>query len=120
MDEVKKGSLKLSSPVLLILPVLTLKDQPTLPRYIPLPAQSKNATAYGSGEFKHTYTYTKDCGKALKLLAETRERLNQVWHLAHRLNQADISRDTRSERGKTRNNCQIHTVNKVLIEYLVL
>lgn len=44
---------------------------------------SKGKKAYwmGSVNFKHSFTYTPDAGKATALLGNTGEAYNQIWHL---------------------------------------
>ncbi len=41
----------------------------------------KNADWMGSVNFKHSFTYTPDAGKATALLGNTPDAYNQVWHL---------------------------------------
>ena len=41
----------------------------------------KKANWLGSVEYKHSYTYTPDAGKATALLGNTPDTYNQVWHL---------------------------------------
>ncbi len=44
-------------------------------------SEGKTATWMGSMNFKHSYTYTPDAGKATALLGNTDEAYDQVWHL---------------------------------------
>jgi len=44
-------------------------------------SQGKKAQWLGSVNFKHSYTYTPDAGKATALLGNTDDAYNQVWHL---------------------------------------
>ncbi len=41
----------------------------------------KKANWMGSVNFKHSFTYTPDAGKATALLGNTEDAYNQVWHL---------------------------------------
>lgn len=43
--------------------------------------KGKKAIWLGSVDFKHSFTYTPDAGKATALLGNTPEAYNQVWHL---------------------------------------
>ncbi|NAS12034.1 NAD-dependent epimerase/dehydratase family protein [Poritiphilus flavus] len=43
--------------------------------------QGKKANWLGSLQFKHSFTYTPDAGKATALLGNTEDAYNQVWHL---------------------------------------
>jgi nucleoside-diphosphate-sugar epimerase len=43
--------------------------------------KGKKASWLGSGNFKHSFTYTPDAGKATALLGNTANAYNQVWHL---------------------------------------
>ncbi len=43
--------------------------------------EGKKANWMGSANFKHSYTYTPDAGKATALLGNTPDAYNQVWHL---------------------------------------
>jgi nucleoside-diphosphate-sugar epimerase len=47
---------------------------------VPL-TKGKKASWLGSGNFKHSFTYTPDAGKATALLGNTANAYNQVWHL---------------------------------------
>ncbi len=44
-------------------------------------AQGKKANWLCSGDFKHSFTYTPDAGKATAILGNTAEAYDQVWHL---------------------------------------
>ncbi|NOZ47352.1 MAG: NAD(P)H-binding protein [Chlorobi bacterium] len=44
-------------------------------------SQKKKASWLGSVNFKHSFTYTPDAGKATALLGNTEDAFNQVWHL---------------------------------------
>jgi nucleoside-diphosphate-sugar epimerase len=44
-------------------------------------SQGKKANWLGSVDFKHSYTYTPDAGKATALLGNTEDAYGQVWHL---------------------------------------
>jgi nucleoside-diphosphate-sugar epimerase len=44
-------------------------------------SKGKTASWMGSMDYKHSYTYTPDAGKAAALLGNTEEAYNQVWHL---------------------------------------
>ena len=44
-------------------------------------ANNKKANWIGSVDFKHSYTFTPDAGKATALLGNTADAYNQVWHL---------------------------------------
>lgn len=44
-------------------------------------SQGKKANWMGSVNFKHSFTYTPDAGKATALLGNTEDAYNQVWHL---------------------------------------
>jgi nucleoside-diphosphate-sugar epimerase len=44
-------------------------------------AQGKPAQLLGRADTRHSYTYTRDIGRALPLLAEAEDCWNQVWHL---------------------------------------
>ena len=44
-------------------------------------AKGKKANWMGSGDRKHSFTYTPDAGKATALLGNTDDAYNQVWHL---------------------------------------
>lgn len=43
--------------------------------------EGKKANWMGSPNFKHSFTYTPDAGKATALLGNTADAYNQVWHL---------------------------------------
>lgn len=43
--------------------------------------EGKKANWMGSPNFKHSFTYTPDAGKATALLGNTADSYNQVWHL---------------------------------------
>ncbi len=43
--------------------------------------EGKKANWMSSVNFKHSYTYTPDAGKATALLGNTEDAYNQVWHL---------------------------------------
>lgn len=43
--------------------------------------QGKKANWFCSTDFKHSFTYTPDAGKATALLGNSDEAYNQVWHL---------------------------------------
>ncbi|MFM9950975.1 MAG: NAD-dependent epimerase/dehydratase family protein [Saprospiraceae bacterium] len=43
--------------------------------------QGKKANWLGSVNYKHSYTYTPDAGKATALLGNTEDAYNQIWHL---------------------------------------
>ena len=43
--------------------------------------QGKKATWMGSVDYRHSFTYTPDAGKATALLGNTPEAYNQTWHL---------------------------------------
>ena len=44
-------------------------------------AKGKKAQWLVDTKTKHSFTYTKDCGKALYLLAKDESAFNQVWHM---------------------------------------
>jgi len=44
-------------------------------------SEGKKANWMGSVNFKHSFTYTPDAGKATALLGNTENAYNQVWHL---------------------------------------
>ena len=44
-------------------------------------SQGKKANWIGDLQYKHSYTYTPDAGKATALLGNTPDAFNQVWHL---------------------------------------
>ena len=44
-------------------------------------SQGKKATWMGSVDYRHSFTYTPDAGKATALLGNTPEAYNQTWHL---------------------------------------
>lgn len=44
-------------------------------------SEGKKANWLGSVEFKHSFTYTPDAGKATALLGNTPDAFDQVWHL---------------------------------------
>ena len=44
-------------------------------------SKGKKANWMGSVDFKHSFTYTPDAGKATALLGNTEDAYNQVWHL---------------------------------------
>lgn len=44
-------------------------------------SKGKTANWMGSQEFKHSYTYTPDAGRATALLGNTEDAYNQVWHM---------------------------------------
>lgn len=44
-------------------------------------SNGKTANWMGSLDYKHSYTYTPDAGRATALLGNTDEAYNQVWHL---------------------------------------
>lgn len=44
-------------------------------------SKGKKANWIGSVNFKHSFTYTPDAGKATALLGNTGDAYNQVWHL---------------------------------------
>ena len=44
-------------------------------------AKGKKADWLISTEYKHSFTYTPDAGRALAMLGNAREAYNQVWHL---------------------------------------
>jgi len=41
----------------------------------------KKANLLSSGQYKHSYTFTPDAGKATAMLGNTNDAYNQVWHL---------------------------------------
>lgn len=41
----------------------------------------KKASLLDSGNFKHSFTYAPDAGKATAILGNTKDAYNQVWHL---------------------------------------
>lgn len=43
--------------------------------------QGKKANWLGSDQYKHSFTYTPDAGKATALLGNTEDAYGQVWHL---------------------------------------
>ncbi len=43
--------------------------------------EGKKANWLGSPDFKHSFTFTPDAGKATALLGNTDDAFNQVWHL---------------------------------------
>ena len=44
-------------------------------------AKGKKANSMGPLNFKHSYTYTPDAGKATAILGNTADAYNQTWHL---------------------------------------
>jgi nucleoside-diphosphate-sugar epimerase len=44
-------------------------------------SNSKKANWMGSVDFKHSFTYTPDAGKATALLGNTEDAYKQIWHL---------------------------------------
>ncbi len=44
-------------------------------------SMGKKANWLGSVDYKHSFTYTPDAGKATALLGNTEDAYNQVWHL---------------------------------------
>jgi nucleoside-diphosphate-sugar epimerase len=44
-------------------------------------AKGKKANWLSSLDYKHSFTYTPDAGKATALLGNTKDTYNQVWHL---------------------------------------
>lgn len=44
-------------------------------------SQGKKATWMGSVDYRHSFTYTPDAGKATALLGNTPDAYNQTWHL---------------------------------------
>ncbi len=44
-------------------------------------SQGKKANWLASADFKHSFTYTPDAGRATALLGNTSDAYNQVWHL---------------------------------------
>ncbi len=44
-------------------------------------SQGKKANWMSSVDYKHSYTYTPDAGKATALLGNTEDAYNQIWHL---------------------------------------
>lgn len=44
-------------------------------------SRGKKANWIGSVDFKHSFTYTPDAGRATALLGNTEDAYNQVWHL---------------------------------------
>ena len=44
-------------------------------------AEGKKANWLGPVNFRHSFTYTPDAGKAAALLGNTSDAYNQVWHL---------------------------------------
>jgi nucleoside-diphosphate-sugar epimerase len=44
-------------------------------------SNGKKANWMGSADFKHSFTYTPDAGKATAILGNTEDAFNQVWHL---------------------------------------
>lgn len=44
-------------------------------------SKGRKAVWMGSVNFKHSYTYTPDAGKATAILGNTADAFNQVWHL---------------------------------------
>ena len=44
-------------------------------------AQGKKANWMGKINYKHSFTYTRDAGKATAILGNTNDAYNQVWHL---------------------------------------
>jgi nucleoside-diphosphate-sugar epimerase len=44
-------------------------------------SEGKKATWMGSANFKHSFTFTPDAGKATALLGNTEKAYQQVWHL---------------------------------------
>ncbi|HKK09845.1 MAG TPA: NAD-dependent epimerase/dehydratase family protein [Bacteroidales bacterium] len=44
-------------------------------------SQNKKANLMGPGQYKHSYTYTPDAGKATALLGNTEDAYGEIWHL---------------------------------------
>ena len=44
-------------------------------------SQGKTASWMGSTDYRHSYTYTPDAGRATAILGNTEDAFNQVWHL---------------------------------------
>jgi len=44
-------------------------------------SKGKKANWLGSVDFKHSFTYTPDAGKATALLGNTDDAYNQIWHV---------------------------------------
>jgi nucleoside-diphosphate-sugar epimerase len=44
-------------------------------------SNGKTASWMGSMEYRHSYTYTPDAGRATAILGNTEDAYNQVWHL---------------------------------------
>lgn len=44
-------------------------------------SNGKKANWMGSVDFKHSFTYTRDAGKATALLGNSEDAFNQIWHL---------------------------------------
>ncbi len=44
-------------------------------------SREKKANWFGSVDYRHSFTYTPDAGKATALLGNTEDTYNQVWHL---------------------------------------
>ena len=44
-------------------------------------SNQKTASWMGSMEYRHSYTYTPDAGRATAILGNTEDAYNQVWHL---------------------------------------
>lgn len=44
-------------------------------------ANGNRAVWMGSADYKHSFTYTPDAGRATALLGNSRDAFNQVWHL---------------------------------------
>ena len=44
-------------------------------------SKGKKAFWFSSTDYKHSFTYTPDAGKATALLGNTPEAFNQIWHL---------------------------------------
>jgi nucleoside-diphosphate-sugar epimerase len=44
-------------------------------------SQKKTASWMGAMDFKHSYTYTPDAGRATAILGNSEDAYNQVWHL---------------------------------------
>lgn len=82
MDEVRKGKLTalIARSADFYGPTILNNSMLTETVFKPL-SNGKKANWMSSVNFKHSFTYTPDAGKATAILGNTEEAYNEVWHL---------------------------------------
>ena len=87
LDEVKKGNLSALIARSADFYGPGIKNTSMLNEMVFKPlSKGKSANWMMSANFKHSFTFTPDAGKATALLGNTLEAYNQVWHLPTALN----------------------------------